>query len=654
MLTIVPRPLQWALQRMRRDLFLVLAFALLPRLPFLGQALQLDDYYYLAAAQYAQHDPLHPHHVSYVFLGGEVDMRGHPHPPFVAWFLGLLLWASGGVKPAAFQAVYVVFPLIAAAAALSIARRFSPHPAVAAALAMLAPAFVIDGPSLMSDIPFLAWWSASIALFLGAVERRCAWRLGLCGACLALASLTAYQAVFAIPILLAFAWRRPARWGAALAVAFTPAVVVAAFQIFERLSGGALPASVLAGHFKTYQLQTASLKLQNALALTAHLGWLVFPALAAAAFRRSWRWAVPAALAAAFADPHPLFWVSFGVGALVLIECARRARRDWLALWVCVFFAGALVVFFAGAARYLLPVSLPVAILAVRAFEGRVRWLLAGAAAQAALVLSLAWVSFEHWEGYRRLAREWAPRLKTEKLWVNGEWSLRFYFEALGGEPVRNGRPLAGGGHLVTSTLGYPIPVTAAGVAIEPVEAREIRPTLPLRLMGLGAKSAYATVSSGLRPFDVGRGPVDVIRLERLRPAGPELSWLPMNAAGAAAQVVSGVYGLEQSAWRWTSGRAEFLVKPPPRPAPLAAEFVIPASSPARRVRLLADGAAVAERGCDGPGRYRIESRGPATGSRIVLEVDRTFRAPGDARELGVILTGIGYQVGAEAALTPR
>ena len=71
----------------RKHILAVVAFVLFLRLPFLNQAIQGDDYYYLAAAQHAQTDPLHPHHARYVFLGEVIDMRGHPHPPGNAWVL---------------------------------------------------------------------------------------------------------------------------------------------------------------------------------------------------------------------------------------------------------------------------------------------------------------------------------------------------------------------------------------------------------------------------------------------------------------------------------------------------------------------------------------------------------------------------------------
>ena len=140
---------------------------MLLRLPFLNQAIQGDDVYYLAGAEHAQVEPLHPNHVQYVFLGELVDMRGHPHPPLNAWFLGA---AAGGHSATSarfpFTPAYILFSLIAALSTWSLARRFSPHPLWATLLFLAAPAFVVNGNSLESDLPFLAFWMASVALFV--------------------------------------------------------------------------------------------------------------------------------------------------------------------------------------------------------------------------------------------------------------------------------------------------------------------------------------------------------------------------------------------------------------------------------------------------------------------------------------------------------
>ena len=81
----------------RTEALLVLAFVLCLRLPLLHQAIQGDDPYYLAPAEHALIDPLHPSHMYYVALGRKIDMRGYPHPPLNAWALALLLKMFGDV-----------------------------------------------------------------------------------------------------------------------------------------------------------------------------------------------------------------------------------------------------------------------------------------------------------------------------------------------------------------------------------------------------------------------------------------------------------------------------------------------------------------------------------------------------------------------------
>ncbi|MGI8989752.1 MAG: glycosyltransferase family 39 protein, partial [Bryobacteraceae bacterium] len=180
-----------------RGLALIAAVILLLRLPFLTQAVQGDDPYFLASAEHAQIDPLHPNHTTYVFEGRDVDFRGFPHPPLNAWFLAGLIAVFGDIREVPFHAAYIVFSLIAAVAMYALGRRFSPHPVWATLLFVAVPAFVVNGNSFEADVPFLAFWTAGIACF--------AWdRLAWAAFFLFLASLTAFQAVLAVPILGAY------------------------------------------------------------------------------------------------------------------------------------------------------------------------------------------------------------------------------------------------------------------------------------------------------------------------------------------------------------------------------------------------------------------------------------------------------------------
>src|ERR1700693_5843366 len=149
----------------QRSLLLVLGLVLLIRLPFLNQAIQGDDPVYIAEGAHALIDPLHPGDVKYVFGGREVDLRGHPHPTSYGWFLAPLLAVFGDVKEVPFHAAFLIYSIIAAWAMWSLARRFSPQPLWATLLFLAVPAFVVNGTSLETDLPFLAFWMAAIALF---------------------------------------------------------------------------------------------------------------------------------------------------------------------------------------------------------------------------------------------------------------------------------------------------------------------------------------------------------------------------------------------------------------------------------------------------------------------------------------------------------
>jgi len=584
---------------MRLKLLLIVAIVLAMRLPFLNHAIQGDDVYYLAEAEHAQIEPLHPTHFKLVFLGNLSDMRGHSHPPMNAWILGGLLAAFGDIREAPFHAAYILFSLMAALAMWSLAQRFSANPLWATLLFIATPAFVINGNSLETDLPFLAFWMMSAALFVSG-------RYWTAAAAMAMASLTAYQAVFLTPILWLYLWLFDRKRRIAWAVTLTPAITLAAYQMFERLTTGAVPAAVLTGYFQQYGFQHLARKLRSALGLTVHACWLVFPLLLPGAAMLAWR--------------------------------DRRDRRViFLAGWIALFFAGALAVFFTGSARYLLPIAAPFALLAASLPS---RWLAAGFAVQITVGLALAVANFQHWAAYRPFVDS-LP--KNHRVWVNGDWGLRYYLEAQGALPLMRSQGLRPGDIVVTSELAYPLEFTHGGGTLAPLAQAEIRPWLPLRLVGLNSRSGYSNVDHGFLPFDLSTGPVDRVRAEQVVKREPSREDLPMNAPEAQEQIVSGVYPLEgKNGWRWMSGRALILLKKPGRPERLRVSLYIHDNAPARKVTVLLDGVQVAEQTWPAPGKYVLHSQ-PVQGSAVTIVADRTFSVPGDSRELGIILTELGF-----------
>lgn len=605
------------------------------RLPFLNQAFQGDDVLYLTEAAHAQIEPLHPKHTTYVFMGRDIDMRGQSHPPLNAWFLALLIAMGQGVSEIPFHAAYLLFSLIAAFSALALARRFSPYPLIATLLFCATPAFVINGTSLEADLPFVALWLLSTALYVFAVDRKSGSLLAASSIAMVLTALTAYQSILLVPIL--FLYGR--KWRTARLAALSPIAALLGWQIFERLSTGALPAGILANYMSTYGLQVLAQKMKSAVALTGHLAWLVFPTLWIPTL-----YSIPFAIGAAFYDLNPLFWGSIAVGVGILIWCARH-WREFLAQWVLIFFAGALVIFFAGSARYLLPIALPIAILATQRANRRLLEISLGCGF--ALSLALGTVNYQHWDGYRQFAQSLQDDAKSKRLWINGEWGLRHYFELEGGLPLHQGQAIHPGEMVVSSKLSYPIPFTSGGGMLTAVAQKTITSFIPLRIVALEGRAAYSTTMLGLRPFDISRTPIDQVSAELMIERKPTLTDLPMNAEEAAQQIVSGMYQLEGGQWRWMSQTATILLKPPDQPMPVSVRFTISPVSPARQVTVAVNDHTVASQTYTAPGTFVLSSaplKPEGDTAKVTITVDKDFSVPGDDRRLGIILTEAGFR----------
>jgi hypothetical protein len=595
----------------RQSLLLCLGLVLLIRLPFLNQAIQGDDHIYLTEAQHALVDPLHPSDVKYVFLGDQVDLRGHSHPPGNAWPLAGLILLFGDVHEVPFHAAYIVFSLVAVWAMWSLACRFSARPLWATLLFIAVPAFVVNGGSLEADLPFLAFWMASIALFLSG-------RLLLAALAMAAAAMMAYQAVFLLPILFCgirlrlVQWDRPpglSTLGQARrpVLLLTPLLVLIAWQVFTRLTTGTMPAGKLAEYFSTYAFQAIQHKLQNALMLFIHSWWIVFPALVPATAALAWR---------NRRDPGTLF----------------------LLAWMGIFFAGALAIFFSGSARYLLPMAAPVAILASRL---SVKWLAPAFAIQLALALALATVNYQHWDGYRAFAAALRTPSAGHRVWVDNDWGLRYYLESDHALPARKGQHVRPGDIVVSSELGHNVEFTAP---LSLLASANIQATLPLRLIGLNSHSGYSTVDEGYLPFGFSRGPIDRVMARLVMERHATQEYLTISAPEAAEQIVSGIFPAD----RWMSQIGVVILKRPAVPRKLRAEFYIPPNARARQVTLLLDGREVASHTYPGPGPYTLVSAEPLQGATVEIRVDRTFTAPGDQRPLGMVLISVGFMAPSE------
>jgi hypothetical protein len=586
------------------------ALVLLARLPFLNQAVAGDDVYYLAAAYHAQIDPLHPNHTHYIFQGADVTFEGYPHPPGNAWFLAGLIAVFGDVREIPFHAAYILFTLIAVLSMYALGRRFSCAPFWAAVLFLLVPAFFVNGNGFESDVPLLAFWTAGAACFFYGVDRERGRLLALSALCLAISGLIAMQSFAFTLILLTYLWIKKKWTVGAVAAAMTPLVVLIGWQAFERVTSGRFPFEVATGYMASYGLQRAALKLRSAAALTVHSCFMVFPILLPFMAKVAWR--------------------------------DRRAPDTrFLLLWIGGFLLIAWGLFFAGSARYLLPMAAPVALLASRA---PMRWVRVACACQIVVCAALAVVNYQHWDGYREFAKSLRAETQHKRVWVAGEWGLRHYFEADGALPLRRDQTVQPGEMVVASDLAAPVKFSHGGTTLVEVASREIRPQIPFRIIGMESQSGFSTAGKGFLPYGFLGGVIDRLHAYEVVKQEPTLSILSLGAPTVDSQLVSGVYGPESGPWRWMGGEATVSLKNPGTASRLQVKLYVPDNAPARIVQY-GIGNDIQKEALNGPGAFTFSMPVSLSGGdpvTVIIKIDKTFRAPGDGRDLGIILNEVG------------
>jgi 4-amino-4-deoxy-L-arabinose transferase-like glycosyltransferase len=640
---------------MRRDLLILLGLVLLIRLPFIAQPIQGDDAFYLIFAKNALVDPLHPLQTSFRLGGDVVWGAGHTRPPGVAWTLAPLLALFGGVREVPLHLAYLLFSLLAVFSVYALARRFTERPLWAALVFASVPAFVINGNKLESDIPLLAFLSLGAACL---VHRRYGWS----ALAMAVGAFYGYQSVFLVPVLAHWVWFRDrSRLIAWLPVIIAPLALVT-WQFAEWLTAGAAPVQALAGYAQSYDLLLLERKLRSAAALIGHLGLMVSPVLVLAGWLiRSRAWALTAVvggIAAAVSisgytfGERLLYGVAVGcavtlvVAILLLLLQKREGDEGFLAAWVVVCLGGALVLFYAGSARYLLPLAPALAILVAQRVSSRA-WLAAGVAANLLLGLALARAEYHYDDQYKAFAEDLAPEIEGKRIWSNGDWGLRHYLGELGSESLLRGQELPGGSVLVTSELASAVPLGFAG-ARQQILSREVTTGwIPLRAMGRGSGSGYSSSEFGILPFGLGGGVIDRLTAEELGLPAPTESYLLMNADAAETQLLSGFYEVQSDVWRWMGPSGTAVLRIPDQTQSFEIDLYVPDNSPTRRITVALGGRLLADLPIAEPGGHVLHvpiERPLGASARVVLRVDATFSPAGDERDLSVVVNSFGFK----------
>ena len=538
---------------------LILALVVLAGiLPFSSRAIYIDEHIFLLLAESALENPLFPSDVPALAFGvRHDDWASHTHPPVGEYYLALLTWLLPGFSEAGYRLLFAVFPITAVIAFYRIAQRFTTTPLVVSLLFAFSPAFFVMSPTIMMDVPMLAFLLAGFALFFDhrdGVTRR----LVPAAACFTLAVGTGYTALVPIGCLFVWALTRP-RVRELLAIALAPAAL-ALWLLAMTVHFGRFPLLETVGF---YALQPHSI-LANIAATFSFLGgvslfpwsfWLLtdtargkWPAVTISAV-------VAAGLLTLFLDlPSETYrwWfvllASSGIAMLVVVvrsAWTQVMRRDGERLLMLGWASTTLVFFIVVgemiSARYLL-LAMPPVYLLLFPRPARNRAVVVGTLSLL-LSIGIALADFRFVNSYRSWVTRQVVPLQAQgfRVWGAAEAGLRFYLEREGIETLAaDDLEPVGGDLIVRDMFGYGLAEELSALLV-PVENSELTDDFPIRTFNSESSAGFHDSRFGLVPYTWSRAPYDRLQISQLSPLVEELPQPEVMSRSAAAWSPQGV-----------------------------------------------------------------------------------------------------------------
>jgi 4-amino-4-deoxy-L-arabinose transferase-like glycosyltransferase len=438
--------------------------------PFSGRALNVDEPLFIWAARRIAAHPWDPYGFAVNWYSIVMPMPAVTQNPPLASYLSAGAGALAGWSEAALHLAFLGPALAIILGTYLLARRFTRHPVIAAAVTLFSPGFLASSATVMSDGLMLALWITAVILWMEGMDRDSPALLTSAGLCIALSALAKYYGAALIPLLLAYTLARQRRRAGALFYLLIPAGALAVYHVVtSRMYGHSL---LLAAAEYALNVNSAQ-RVVRTLTGLSFAGGCALPVLAFMPLLWSRR---AAAIGAALACAGALYcavaldgaypraeprWTAvslqFGVFAaagVFLLALAvsdwRRNRRDPAALLLLLWTAGTFV--FAGMvnwsvnARSVLPLLPAVGITLARRID-RAGWPSGRSLAiRAGLPLALAgaaslWVTAAD-ARLANSAREAAAYMREKSgftpadLMFEGHWGFQYYMQEAGYRPI--------------------------------------------------------------------------------------------------------------------------------------------------------------------------------------------------------------------------
>jgi hypothetical protein len=464
--------------RIRPALLLVLlAIALLA--PFASKPAHIDDPLFIWTAAQIQQHPLN-------FYGFPVNWYGFSapiwtiakNPPLDSYFIAAMA-ALLGWRIWALHLAFIGVAIAAVLGTYKVAQRLCGRPALAAAIALVTPVFLVSSTSLMCDTMMLAFFVWAIAVWIAGCEEQSQKKLALAAIFILLGALTKYFALALVPLLITYSFARNRKIELSWLWMAVPIAGMSVYEILTRhFYGTGLISSAL---FYASREQTYTAGIGDRLLVgLAFAGGCLAPILffaPALCWHRSLAGWIAATLALTAALPFALpriknfefaanghirwgleaqfaIWIVAGAAAITLTIIDWWRERDanavLLALWFLGTFIFAAFINWGATGRTFLPAAPAIAILMVRRLERSARlapknghepgapWLTISWSLAAGLAIAIALLDYGMGRSELRAAtvimRNFQAAGRT--IYFEGHWGFQYYMQLLGGQPL--------------------------------------------------------------------------------------------------------------------------------------------------------------------------------------------------------------------------
>jgi 4-amino-4-deoxy-L-arabinose transferase-like glycosyltransferase len=504
-------------------------------LPFAARAVYLDEPQFLHVANAAiSQDWRFPQDTPWVFFGKNYPtLAAQTHLPVVEYYIAALLKVFGHFDEVRFRLLFAVFPLIAIVAFYRLARRFTGNPLMVSCLFAASPAFFVLSPTLMMDIPMLAFLLMGIGLFLDG-------RLWVSSICFLLAAGTGYTVL--VPLGCLFIWavagKRPIReW---IAIASAPAALLVWLAIMT-VHFGESPATELVRYYTThFSFTQVLLPMFSFVGAVVVFPWVFWTWMAKRARVLVAGVSVASALllttvASWSSISHWLWFVvlaSSGIALLIVFAMAGTRRRSsaapegyrFLLLWLPATLIFFLLFAEMMSARYLL-LALPPLLLVVGSG-------ISPKAGVFAVVLTMILSAALAVADYRFVNSypDWVERnivpLQQQGflVWNAAESGLRFYLEKTGVQTLESAdvRPKAGDLIVTQTSFSYGLPKNLAPLVVGILQ-ENVQDNYPVRMFSREAGAGFHDSHFGRVPFVISRAALDRLEIVEVSPFVKEL-----------------------------------------------------------------------------------------------------------------------------------